>query len=95
MLRAGLLGRDYREVAGQILRIFLSLVFSRIWVPAGNSGRSRVPALQRIRSVRRSRREACRWLASAEGGGVRQGAASQRAGQRLTAGAVRAHPAAE
>ena len=37
--------RDYREVIGQVPRMLASLLFSRIWVPAGNNGRARVSAL--------------------------------------------------
>ena len=46
MLRAGWQTRDWREVAGQLPRIFAALLFSSIWVPLGNSGRARVSAFQ-------------------------------------------------
>ena len=46
MFRAGLDQRDFREVLGQLPRMLASLVFSRIWVPLGNTGRSRVPAMK-------------------------------------------------
>lgn len=46
MLRAGWRLRDWREVIGQVPRIFASLIFSRIWVPLGNTGRSRVSAFK-------------------------------------------------
>lgn len=46
MLRAGWQARDWREVVGQLPRILAALVFSRIWVPLGNSGRARVSAFQ-------------------------------------------------
>ena len=46
MLRAGLQSRDAREVLGQLPRMVASLLFSRLWVPRGNSGRARVPALK-------------------------------------------------
>lgn len=46
MLVAGLKRGDLREVAGQLPRIVASLLFSRLWVPRGNSGRARVSALQ-------------------------------------------------
>lgn len=46
MLVAALHQRDYREAAGQIPRLIASLLFSRIWVPAGNTGRARVSALR-------------------------------------------------
>jgi len=46
MFRAGLQRRDFREVLGQVPRMLASLLFSRIWVPLGNTGRSRVPAMK-------------------------------------------------
>lgn len=44
MLMTGLRRRDWREVIGQVPRIVASMLFSRIWVPRGNSGRARVSA---------------------------------------------------
>jgi Protein of unknown function (DUF3703) len=44
MLLAGLQRGDLREVAGQAPRIVASILFSRLWVPRGNSGRARVSA---------------------------------------------------
>ena len=35
---------DYREVAGQLPRILAAVLFSRVWVPLGNTGRSNVSA---------------------------------------------------
>lgn len=46
MLRAGWQAGDWREVVGQLPRIVAALLFSRIWVPVGNSGRARVSAFQ-------------------------------------------------
>ena len=46
MLVAGLRRGDVREVAGQVPRIVASILFSRLWVPRGNSGRSRVSAFK-------------------------------------------------
>ena len=46
MLVAGLRRRDYREVVGQVPRMLASVLFSRLWVPRGNSGRARVGALK-------------------------------------------------
>jgi hypothetical protein len=46
MLMAGFLRRDVREVLGQIPRIVASLLFSRTWVPVGNTGRARVSAVK-------------------------------------------------
>lgn len=44
MLWTGARHGDYREVAGQLPRIVAALMFSRIWVPRGNTGRARVSA---------------------------------------------------
>ena len=46
MLIAGLRCGDVREVVGQLPRIVASILFSRLWVPRGNSGRSRVSAFK-------------------------------------------------
>jgi len=46
MLRAGWQLGDVREVLGQMPRILAALLFSRIWVPIGNTGRARVSAFQ-------------------------------------------------
>ncbi|MFO1270071.1 MAG: DUF3703 domain-containing protein [Rubrivivax sp.] len=46
MLVAGLRRRDGREVVGQVPRLVASILFSRLWVPRGNSGRARVSAFQ-------------------------------------------------
>ena len=46
MLVAGLRRRDLREVIGQVPRIVASILFSRLWVPRGNSGRARVSAFK-------------------------------------------------
>ena len=46
MLRAGWQQGDAREVLGQVPRILAALLFSRIWVPIGNTGRARVSAFQ-------------------------------------------------
>jgi Protein of unknown function (DUF3703) len=46
MLVAGLRRRDYREALGQVPRMLASVLFSRLWVPRGNTGRARVSALQ-------------------------------------------------
>jgi len=44
MFRVGLRQRDCREMLGQMPRMLASVLFSRIWVPIGNTGGSRVPA---------------------------------------------------
>lgn len=46
MLRLGLAAGDWREVAGQLVRIVAAALFSRIWVPAGNTGRANVSAMK-------------------------------------------------
>lgn len=46
MLRVGWRRRDGREVRGQLLRLPAALLFSRLWVPAGNTGGANVSALQ-------------------------------------------------
>jgi hypothetical protein len=42
MLRVGLRNRDIVEILGQIPRILGALLFSKIWVPIGNTGGARV-----------------------------------------------------
>ena len=46
MLCAGWMLGDWREVLGQLPRIAAALLFSRIWVPLGNTGRARVSAFR-------------------------------------------------
>lgn len=46
MLRVGWRRRDRREIAGQLLRLPAALLFSRLWVPAGNTGGANVGALR-------------------------------------------------
>lgn len=46
MLIAGLRRGDVREVVGQVPRIVASILFSRLWVPRGHSGRARVSAFK-------------------------------------------------
>lgn len=46
MLSVGWARRDFREIAGQVPRILAALVFSRIWVPVGNTGGADVSAFQ-------------------------------------------------
>jgi Protein of unknown function (DUF3703) len=43
MLKVGWRRRDIVEIAGQIPRMLGALLFSRIWVPMGNTGGARVP----------------------------------------------------
>ena len=46
MLAAGLRRGVLREAVGQVPRIVASILFSRLWVPRGNSGLSRVSAFK-------------------------------------------------
>jgi hypothetical protein len=46
MLRLGACVRDWPEVFGQLSRIAAAAMFSRIWVPAGNTGRANISALK-------------------------------------------------
>ena len=46
MLVAGVRRGDWREVLGQVPRMIASLLFSRLWVPRGNTGRARVSAFE-------------------------------------------------
>lgn len=46
MLRVGWKRRDAREVIGQLLRLPAALLFSRVWVPPGNTGGANVGALR-------------------------------------------------
>lgn len=46
MWRIGWLRRDVREIVGQSTRILAALLFSRIWVPQGNTGGANVSALR-------------------------------------------------
>ncbi|MFT3806965.1 DUF3703 domain-containing protein [Arenimonas sp.] len=46
MLAHGLRHRDHREVFGQISRTLAASLFSRIWVPPGNTGGANVSAFQ-------------------------------------------------
>lgn len=46
MFRLGWKRRDLREVLGQPTRIVAALLFSRFWVPLGNTGGANVSALR-------------------------------------------------
>lgn len=46
MLRIGRLRGDRREVIGQIFRLIAAALFSRIWVPEGNTGGANVNAFR-------------------------------------------------
>lgn len=46
MLQVGFMKKDAREIVGQSLRIVAALIFSRLWVPIGNTGGANVSALK-------------------------------------------------
>lgn len=46
MLKVGWRRRDFIEITGQLPRILGALLFSRMWVPIGNTGGARVPPFQ-------------------------------------------------
>jgi hypothetical protein len=46
MLKVGWKRRDFVEIAGQLPRILGALLFSRMWVPIGNTGGARVSPFQ-------------------------------------------------
>ena len=46
MWRLGWQRRDAREVLGQSTRIVAALIFSKLWVPRGNTGGANVSALK-------------------------------------------------
>lgn len=46
MLRIGWRQQDWREIRGQLLRLPAALIFSRVWVPLGNTGGANVSAMQ-------------------------------------------------
>ena len=46
MLSEAMRRGDLREVVGQLPRIVAAILFSRVWVPRGNSGRARVGAFK-------------------------------------------------
>jgi hypothetical protein len=46
MLHLGFSAGAWREVFGQPMRILAAALFSRLWVPIGNTGRANVSALK-------------------------------------------------
>jgi hypothetical protein len=46
MLQIGWQRRDGREIRGQVARIVAAALFSRLWVPVGNTGGANVRATQ-------------------------------------------------
>lgn len=46
MLEVGWRRRDTREMAGQLTRIIAASLFSKIWVPEGNTGGANVSAVK-------------------------------------------------
>ncbi|QIZ75752.1 DUF3703 domain-containing protein [Ferrimonas lipolytica] len=46
MLKIGLKTKSGKEVLGQLMRILASILFSRLWVPIGNTGGTNVSPLK-------------------------------------------------
>jgi hypothetical protein len=46
MLRLGASTQAWHEVAGQVRRMVAAAIFSRVWVPVGNTGRAHVRATE-------------------------------------------------
>lgn len=46
MLGIGWRRRDAREISGQLVRIVAAALFSRLWVPVGNTGGANVSAMR-------------------------------------------------
>lgn len=46
MLYIGYLRKDVREIFGQCVRVLAALIFSKLWVPVGNTGGANVSALK-------------------------------------------------
>lgn len=46
LLRVGWLRRDLREIVGQLTRMVAAVMFSRVWVPEGNTGGANVSAFR-------------------------------------------------
>lgn len=46
MLYVGYLRKDAREIFGQCIRVLAALIFSKLWVPTGNTGGANVNALK-------------------------------------------------
>jgi Protein of unknown function (DUF3703) len=46
MLKLGASVGAWGEVAGQLSRIIAAAIFSRIWIPEGNTGRAKVSAIK-------------------------------------------------
>jgi len=42
MLKIGIRRRDMKEIFGQMTRIIASMLFSKIWIPIGNTGGANV-----------------------------------------------------
>ena len=46
MLKLGVSLGDRREILGQLSRMLAASLFSRIWIPVGNTGRANVSAMK-------------------------------------------------
>lgn len=49
MFKVGIKTKNIKEIFGQILRMFASLLFTIFWVPEGNTGGSDVSAIKPMR----------------------------------------------
>jgi len=45
MMRVGVMRKDVREIFGQCVRVIAALIFSKLWVPVGNTGGANVSPL--------------------------------------------------
>ena len=48
MFKIGLRKKDIRAIIGQLFRMIASIVMSRLWVPAGNTGGTNVSPLKQM-----------------------------------------------
>ncbi|KID58124.1 hypothetical protein JF50_05270 [Pseudoalteromonas luteoviolacea] len=46
MLKVGVQCADKKAILGQVMRLIASIIFSRIWVPVGNTGGTNVNAFK-------------------------------------------------
>ena len=48
MLIHGVKARNFKEIIGQFTRILVSILFTNVWVPKGNTGGSNISPIKRI-----------------------------------------------
>lgn len=46
MFKVGFKSRNFKEIIGQIPRMLAAIIFSKLWVPEGNTGRANVSAFK-------------------------------------------------